>query len=110
MSESAVEKQLMAILWQHLAALRAARGLTQDDVANAAGMSKNHYQLLESGWSNRETKSPANPTMLTLIKVSEALGTTVPDLVAVLFNRTRPDTEGRGGSTARGRSAGPNPG
>ncbi|WP_446225786.1 helix-turn-helix domain-containing protein [Nocardia sp. IBHARD005] len=88
MSESAVEKQLMAILGQHLAFLRESRGLTQEAVANAAGISRNYYQLLESGWGVRKTKAPANPRLSTLIGLSEALGTTVPDLVDVMFGRS----------------------
>ncbi|MBO0853841.1 MAG: helix-turn-helix transcriptional regulator [Nocardia sp.] len=78
--ESAVEKRLAAMLGQRLATLREARGLTQEQVAHAAGISRNHYQLLESGWSVRKTKAPANPRLRTLIALSEVLGTTLPDL------------------------------
>ncbi|MFE1592704.1 helix-turn-helix domain-containing protein [Nocardia sp. NPDC058705] len=88
MSESAVEKQLMAILGQHLATLREARGLTQEAVADAAGISRNYYQLLENGMGNRKTKKPPNPRFSTLMGLSEALDTTVPDLVDVMFGRS----------------------
>ncbi|MFB7878021.1 MULTISPECIES: helix-turn-helix transcriptional regulator [unclassified Nocardia] len=88
MSESAVEKQLVAILGQRLAALREARGLSQEEVAHAAGISRQHYQLLERGWGVRSTQSPANPRLSTLIALSKVLGTTVPDLVDEMFGRT----------------------
>ncbi|WP_278264946.1 helix-turn-helix transcriptional regulator [Nocardia sp. AG03] len=88
MSESAVEKQLVAILGQRLATLREARGLSQEEVAHAAGISRQHYQLLEHGWGVRSTKAPANPRLSTLIALSKVLGTTVPDLVDEMFGRT----------------------
>ncbi|MFF2087585.1 helix-turn-helix domain-containing protein [Nocardia sp. NPDC058176] len=88
MSESAVEKQLVAILGERLAALRAVRGLSQEEVAHAAGISRQHYQLLENGWGVRSTKAPANPRLSTLIALSEVLGTSVPDLVGEMFGRS----------------------
>ena len=88
MSESAVEKHLVAILGQRLAQLREAKGPTQEEVAHAAGISRQHYQLLESGLGVRRTKAPANPRLSTLIKLSEVLGTTVPDLVDEMFGRS----------------------
>ncbi|WP_319945699.1 helix-turn-helix domain-containing protein [Nocardia macrotermitis] len=88
MSESAVERHLAVLLGQRLVTLREARGLTQEEVAHAAGISRNHYQLLENGWGVRKTKAPANPRLSTLIALSEVLGTTVPDLVDEMFGRT----------------------
>ncbi|WP_025352393.1 helix-turn-helix domain-containing protein [Nocardia nova] len=87
MPESAVEKHLAVLLGQRLATLREGRGLTQEEVAHAAGISRNHYQLLENGWSVRRTKAPANPRLSTLIALSEVLGTTVPELIDEMFGR-----------------------
>lgn len=88
-SDSAVEKQLTAVLGRRLQQLREARGLTQEEVAHAAHISRNHYQLLENGWGVRKTRAPANPRLSTLVALSEVLGTTVPDLIDEMFGRTR---------------------
>ncbi|WP_137723897.1 helix-turn-helix domain-containing protein [Prescottella subtropica] len=85
MSDSVVEKQLAAILGRRLQQLRVAKGLSQDAVANEAGISRQHYQLLESGWGKREGKTPANPRLSTLIALSRVLDTTVPALVNDIF-------------------------
>ena len=55
-------------------AARAAAGLTQEDVAFAAGLSVRHFQELESG--------RLNPSYLTLAAVAAATGTSVAKLVA----------------------------
>ncbi|MFB7878022.1 helix-turn-helix domain-containing protein [Nocardia sp. NPDC056064] len=91
MPESAVEKQLVAILGQHLAALRTARGLTQEEVALAAGISRQHYQLLEIGLRARNPKKPANPTFSTLVALSDVLGTPLPILLDEVFSRAGSD-------------------
>lgn len=70
-----------------LSALRQERGLSQEDVAHAAGMSRNHLQLLEAGLSNRDG-TPANPRLSTLISLAAALGTDVPTVVGVMFADT----------------------
>ncbi|MFC6013771.1 helix-turn-helix domain-containing protein [Nocardia lasii] len=87
MPESAVENELVAILGHHLAELRMARGLTQEQVALAAGMSRNHYQLLEAGLRARKPRKPANPTFTTLVALSEVLDTPLPDLINEVWNR-----------------------
>lgn len=88
MSESAVENELVAILGQHLAELRVAKGLTQEQVAHAAGVSRQYYQLLEAGLRTRKPRTPANPTLSTLISVSEVLGTPLPALLGEVFVRS----------------------
>ncbi|WP_084537288.1 helix-turn-helix domain-containing protein [Nocardia puris] len=80
-------RELAVVLGQRLAALRQAKGLSQEEVAHAAGISRQHYQLLENGWGVRSTKAPANPRLSTLIVLSRVLGTTVPDLVDEMFGR-----------------------
>ncbi|MCB0928962.1 MAG: helix-turn-helix transcriptional regulator [Mycolicibacterium insubricum] len=83
--QSEVEWELAQALGRRLLELREARGLTQETVAEASGMSRNHYQLLESGLSNRKTRRPANPRLSTLVALSEVLGVSVPDLVGPVF-------------------------
>lgn len=55
-------------------------------VAEASGMSRNHYQLLEGGLSNRKTRRPANPRLSTLVALSDVLGVSVPELVEAIFS------------------------
>ena len=54
--------------------LRGLAGLSQDDVAQAAGISRNHYGLLESGQNS-------NPRLKTLQGLAYALGVRVFDLL-----------------------------
>lgn len=87
MSESAIEEELAAALGRRLTELRQARGLTQEVVAHAAGISRNHYQLLEYGLGRRGDRKPANPRLSTLVALSEVLGTTVPELINAMFTQ-----------------------
>ena len=86
MAQSETEQALGLALGRRLIDLRESRGLTQEVVAEAAGISRNHYQLLEQGLSNRETRRPANPRLATLVALGEALGVSVPELIASIFS------------------------
>ncbi|TNU73631.1 helix-turn-helix transcriptional regulator [Miniimonas arenae] len=79
------DRDLAVRLGHRLARLRTERGLTQEQVAAAAGINRNHYQLLESGLSDRAKNTPANPRLSTLVALSDVLRTTVPELVVDLF-------------------------
>ncbi|GAB7143899.1 helix-turn-helix domain-containing protein [Mycobacterium riyadhense] len=83
--ESAIERELARALGRKLAELRLERGLTQEIVAQSAGISRNHYQLLEYGLGKRSDRKPANPRLSTLVALSEVLGTTVPELIDAVF-------------------------
>ena len=85
MAESAIEQELALALGRRLIDLRHASGLTQEQVAQAAGISRNHFQLLEYGLGKRTDRKPANPRLSTLVALSRVLGTTVPELVAAIF-------------------------
>lgn len=56
-------------------------GLTQEDLAHAAGMTRTHYQQIERGWWKRE--QPSNPSIKILIRLARALdvdpGALLPD-------------------------------
>ncbi|WP_349827066.1 helix-turn-helix transcriptional regulator [Brevibacterium litoralis] len=54
---------------------------TQAEVARDAGISRNPYQNLESGLSDRARGRPANPGLWTLFGISRALGVSLRDLV-----------------------------
>lgn len=60
-------------------------------MAHAAGMSRNHYQLLEAGLSDRSKSSAANPRLSTLISLAQVLDISVTDIVIELFG---PGVEG----------------
>lgn len=77
-----VDRDLALRLGRRLASLRSFSGLTQEQVAQAAGINRNHYQLLESGLSDRRKNTPANPRFSTLLALADVLGTTLPDLIA----------------------------
>lgn len=62
-----------------LARARAKRGLSQDKVAAAAGISPFTYRKLEKGVSNPGT--PANPRLRTLVTLAEVLGVPVSELL-----------------------------
>jgi transcriptional regulator with XRE-family HTH domain len=89
-SEPELERRLAEALASRLRELRAPTGLTQEQVAHAAGLHRNHYQLLESGLSDRKKQTPANPRLSTLVALCRVYDTTVPDLVVDIF-RAGPD-------------------
>lgn len=66
-------------LARNLIALRTALGKTQDELATAAGLSRNHYRLLETGVA--AGRPPANPRLSTLEALALALSVGVEDLV-----------------------------
>ena len=88
--EPELERRLADALAQRLRELRGPTGLSQEQVAHAAGLHRNHYQLLESGLSDRKKQTPANPRLSTLVALCEVYDTTVPDLVVDIF-RAGPD-------------------
>lgn len=62
-----------------LSRARARRGMSQEAVAHAAGLSTFTYRKLEKGESN--PGSPANPRLRTLAALAEVLGVPVADLL-----------------------------
>ncbi|MDR6199313.1 transcriptional regulator with XRE-family HTH domain [Microbacterium sp. SORGH_AS428] len=63
--------QYCRMLGDNLSAARAARGLSQEQVARAAGLATFTYQKLEKGESN--PGSPANPRLHTLVSLALVL-------------------------------------
>lgn len=74
-----------AELGRRLRELRVNLDLSQEEVAHRAGISRNQYQLIERGLSNRESATPANPRLSTLVALCDALDTSVTDLVVDIF-------------------------
>lgn len=63
----------------NIARARDAKGYSQDRVAADARLSRFTYWKLERGESNPDT--PANPSLRTLLAVSQALGVELCDLL-----------------------------
>lgn len=80
-TESPLEAQLALALANRLRDLRTAAGLTQEKAAERAGLSRNHYQLLESGLSDRAKRTPANPRLSTILDLAHALDCDAAELV-----------------------------
>jgi transcriptional regulator with XRE-family HTH domain len=59
--------------------LRHRAGFTQERLAHAAGLTRYHYQQLEKGESRPH--SAANPSLRTLLALSQALGVSLSDLM-----------------------------
>jgi len=58
---------------------RIARGMTQEDLAHRAGVTRTHYQQIERGWWKQG--SPANPSVKVLAKLAQALQIEPGDLL-----------------------------
>ncbi|GAB09609.1 putative Xre family DNA binding protein [Gordonia araii NBRC 100433] len=81
MPASPVERALAKRLGVEVQRRRIESKLSQEQLANAVGISKNHLQLLESGLSDRKKGTPANPRLGTLIALGRELGVDVTDLL-----------------------------
>lgn len=73
--------------WTHYASqlatnlrrLRAEAGLSQEDVAYRSGLTRYTYQKYEKGES--KPGAPANPTIRTLLAMSQVLGVALTDIL-----------------------------
>lgn len=93
--ESSFERALALRLGQQLQALRRSTGISQESFAHQVGLSRNHYQLLESGLSDRKERTPANPRLTTLVRIAGALGMTVSELLGRLVGDQPLEAGGR---------------
>lgn len=58
---------------------RTAAGLTQEDLAHRAGLTRTHYQQVEKGYWSKDR--PSNPSIKLLARLAMVLGLEVSDLV-----------------------------
>lgn len=80
MDDEELERAGVADFLAHnLVALRTALSRTQDEVATAAGLSRNHYRLLEARPS--PGRLPANPRLNTVAALAAALEVGIEDLL-----------------------------
>ena len=54
-------------------------GLTQEDLAHAAGMTRTHYQQIERGWWKRD--QPSNPSIKVIVRLAQVLELTPAELL-----------------------------
>lgn len=54
-------------------------GLSQEELAHLAGMTRNYYQLLEKG--RVASGAPANPSIKVVVRLAATLGVAVEDLL-----------------------------
>lgn len=76
----------------HLRDLRQACGLTQEEVAERAGMASNTYQRYERGISKKGR--PANPTLASLISIACVFDVDVRELLVVEYDSSVTDVAG----------------
>ncbi|GAB3794981.1 hypothetical protein GCM10028798_02950 [Humibacter antri] len=69
----------VAQLAMNLHRLRIAQGMSQEDVAYRAGLTRYTYQKYEKGESKPGTA--ANPTIRTLLALTQALGSTLEEIL-----------------------------
>lgn len=70
---------------------RVAAGLTQEEFAYAAGITRSHYQQLEKGLSRPRVS--ANPSLRTLVALAGAAGVPIAELIPdpdALYPRATP--------------------
>ena len=78
-SEDSAWSNYAGQLATNLRRLRAEAGLSQEDVAYRSGLTRYTYQKYEKGESKPGT--PANPTIRTLLAMSQALGVSLMDIL-----------------------------
>lgn len=66
-------------LGANLQRARLERGLSQEDLAYAAGLSRYTYQKFEKGESS--PGSPANPSLRNVMAIAQVLGLTLDELI-----------------------------
>ncbi|MGO1592295.1 MAG: helix-turn-helix domain-containing protein [Ancrocorticia sp.] len=100
MAESSpLEKQVATLFAKTLRSRREELGLSQEDVAQKAGIDRNHYQLMEHARSDRKSNKPVNPQMFTLLRLADALKMPLEDLiedVAITYRRESGSSLGNG--------------
>jgi len=75
---STANKQILNRLGHNLRILRLAKGFTQEELANKAGLERSHISRIEN---NHKSKKPYNPTFSYVADLASALGVTFEKLI-----------------------------
>lgn len=86
MATEQIDRETAAALKQSLRRFREGTGLTQEQLAERAGIDWKYYQALENGKGNSAKDSVANPSLQIIRKLAGAYGVSVPDLMWDVFN------------------------
>lgn len=67
-----------------ISALRTSKGMSQESLAHAAGITKNQVQLIEAGKASgrKDDSGSSNPRITTLVGLADALETSAAELLA----------------------------
>ena len=76
-SVTMTDRQFLQLLGNKIVELRKAKGLSQSELANTAGLEKSNLSVIENGKSN--------PQILTLVKLAAALEVNLTNIADVDF-------------------------
>lgn len=88
MTSDSLDRQTAQRLGILLQSHRVDLGITQEKVALAAGISRQHYQQMEYGYSDRATRSPSNPKLRSLLRIVAILDIPPEEVVEALWPTT----------------------
>lgn len=92
MAESSpLEKRIASQFAKTIRDRRTELKLSQEEVAQRAGIDRNHYQLMEYARSDRKSNKPVNPQMFTLLRLANALDMDLEELVHDVSSTYRED-------------------
>ncbi len=66
---------------------RESLGMTQEQLSLASGVNRSTIQDLESGHSDHKSERPANPRMMTILRLADALDLPVSELLEPVQER-----------------------
>ncbi|WP_030016048.1 helix-turn-helix transcriptional regulator [Curtobacterium sp. S6] len=69
MTSDSLDRDTAQRLGSLLQTYRADLGISQEKVALEAGISRQHYQQMEYGYSDRASRSPSNPKLRSLMRI-----------------------------------------
>ncbi len=90
---SPLEKDIASLFAKTIRERREELGMSQEEVAQKAGIDRNHYQLMEHARSDRKSNRPVNPQMFTLLRLAEALDTPLEELIEGISITYRRESE-----------------
>lgn len=80
-SVPSLEPQVAEALGSRVRELRTAAGMTQEQLAHRAGISRNHVQVIERGWQHKSDPAPSNPHLSVLLRLSAAMGVSIDAVI-----------------------------
>ena len=80
-----IDPEVSRALGARIRELRITRKKPQEQIAHAAGISRNHLQNIERGVNDRTSGTPWNPHLSTLLVISDALEVSLSELTADIF-------------------------